>query len=184
MKKVFKIIGIVFFSLMFIGVIANFFDKSKKTSDVLPEKEKVDQVVAPVEHKVGDSLALMTEYFAVWIENVKVTKNINTGNEFSNLAAQPGNKFVVLDMVFKNMDTESRMLFDGDILINYHGKELKYDKTETVMAEGYGLMLDQINPLTQKNTKLVYAIPEEVKGAAYYHPSRSDDNERIYLGNL
>jgi hypothetical protein len=38
--------------------------------------------------------------------------------------------------------------------------------------------------LTSKTTKLVYKIPNEIKGNAYYHPGRSDDGEVILLGSI
>ncbi len=63
-------------------------------------------------------------------------------------------------------------------------KDYEFDKSETVMAEGFGLFLDQINPLTSKTTKLVYKLPAEIKGPAYYEPGRASDNESIYLGDL
>jgi len=53
-----------------------------------------------------------------------------------------------------------------------------------VFVEGWGLMMDQINPLTSKTTKLVYKIPAEIKGLAYYRPGRSNKNDLISLGNI
>ncbi len=74
------------------------------------------------------------------------------------------------------------MLMDGVVIINYNGKDYNFDKSETVMADGWGLLLDQINPLTTKTTKLVYKIPAEITGNAYYKPSRSGSNDIIDLG--
>ncbi len=85
-------------------------------------------------------------------------------------------------MSFKNTSEESRMLMDGVVIINYNGKDYNFDKSETVMADGWGLLLDQINPLTTKTTKLVYKIPTEITGNAYYKPSRSGSNDIIDLG--
>ena len=76
------------------------------------------------------------------------------------------------------------MLTDGSVWVNYNGKDYEFDKSETIMAEGYGLLLDQINPLTSKTTNLVYKIPAEVKGEAYWQPGRASDDERILLGKL
>ena len=63
-----------------------------------------------------------------------------------------------------------------------NGKDYNFDKSETVMADGWGLLLDQINPLTTKTTKLVYKIPAEIIGNAYYKPARSGSNDIIDLG--
>jgi hypothetical protein len=46
------------------------------------------------------------------------------------------------------------------------------------------LFLEQLNPLTQKTTNLVYKIPKEIKGPAYYKPGRADNDQRIFLGDL
>lgn len=40
------------------------------------------------------------------------------------------------------------------------------------------------NPLTSKTTNIVYKIPAEIKGAAYYRPGRSSKKDLIELGNI
>jgi len=62
------------------------------------------------------------------------------------------------------------MLMDGSVWINYNGKDYEFDKSESIMAEGWGLFLDQINPLISKTTNLVYKIPAEIKGDIYWQP--------------
>lgn len=84
----------------------------------------------------------------------------------------------------KNTDEESRMMFEGVVWIDYNGKRWKFDNTETILLEGWGMILDQINPLTTKTTKLVFKVPAEIKGPAYYQPGRSSGGKMIYLGNL
>ena len=74
------------------------------------------------------------------------------------------------------------MLMDGVVIINYNGKDYNFDKSETVMADGWGLLLDQINPLTTKTTKLVYKIPAEITGNATYKPGRG--SSEFYLGTI
>ena len=120
-------------------------------------------------------------YFLVTANSVKVQKTVNTGNRFSNLKADSGNSYFILNVSFKNIDKESRMVLDGDIIFLVDGKEYIFDKSETVLAEGWGLFLDQLNPLTQKTTNLVYKIPEGLKGKAYYRPGRNADDDRIFL---
>lgn len=132
--------------------------------------------------KIGD--VLKTEYFDITANKMKVVKYVNTGNQFSDLKEEPGNLFLVINATYKNTDSESRMLFDGSIWINYNGKDYEFDKSEPVMAEGWGLMLDQINPLTSKTTNLVYKIPEEIKGDVYWQPGRSNSDEKIHLSKI
>lgn len=132
--------------------------------------------------KLGETLS--TEYFDVTVNKVGIENRVNTGNEFANLPAEDGNKYLIMNTTFKNTSNESRMLMDGEILINYNGKDYTYDKAETIMLEGWGLLLDQINPLTSKTTNLVYKIPAEIKGTAYYKPGRSGSGDLIELGNI
>lgn len=132
--------------------------------------------------KVGETLA--TDYFDVTVNKVSVENSVNTGNEFADLKPEEGTRYLIINTSFKNNSDESRMLIDGEVLINYNGKDYTFDKSETVMLEGWGLMLDQINPLTTKTTNLVYKIPAELKGTAYYRPGRSGSNDLINLGNI
>lgn len=71
--------------------------------------------------------------------------------------------YLIINVTFKNTNNESRMLIDGSVWINYNGKDYEFDKSETVMAEGYGILLDQSNTLISKTTNLVYKIPAEIK---------------------
>lgn len=127
---------------------------------------------------------LKTKYFEVTINEVAIQSRVNTGNQFSDLKPEEGTSYLILNTTFKNTDNESRMLMDGEVLINYNGKEYKFDKSETLMLEGWGIMLDQINPLTTKTTNLVYKIPTEIKGATYYRPGRAGKNDLILIGNI
>jgi hypothetical protein len=138
------------------------------------------------EESIGVTIGevLKTDYFDITVNKVEVKERVNTGNEFSDLKPENGNNYLIINATFKNTDSESRMLMDGSVWINYNGKDYEFDKSETIMAEGWGLLLDQINPLTSKTTNIVYKIPSEVKGEAYWQPGRSDDDERILLGTL
>ncbi|WP_375181877.1 DUF4352 domain-containing protein [Chryseobacterium sp.] len=132
--------------------------------------------------KVGETLA--TDYFDVTVNKVSIENSVNTGNEFADLKPEARTRYLIINTSFKNNSDESRMLIDGEVLINYNGKDYTFDKSETVMLEGWGLMLDQINPLTTKTTNLVYKIPAELKGIAYYKPGRSGSNDLINLGEI
>ena len=131
---------------------------------------------------VGETLH--TDYFDVTVNKVTLENQINTGNEFSDLKPEPGNKFLIINATFKNTDKESRMILDGSVWINYNGKDYEFDKGETVLAEGWGTMLEQLNPLTSKTTNLVYKLPEEIKGTALWQPGRATKNDVINLGEV
>lgn len=133
---------------------------------------------------VGIGETLRTDYFDITVNKVSLEDRVNTGNEFADLKPEQGNLYLIINASFKNTDKESRMLMDGSVWINYNGKNYEFDKAETVMLEGWGLLLDQINPLTTKTTNLVYKIPAEIKGNAYWQPGRADSDQKILLGNL
>lgn len=133
---------------------------------------------------VGVGETLHTDYFDITVNKVSLEDRVNTGNEFADLKPEQGNLYLIINATFKNTDKESRMLMDGSVWINYNGKDYEFDKSETVMLEGWGLLLDQINPLTSKTTNLVYKIPAEIKGNAYWQPGRADNDQKILLGNL
>ena len=126
---------------------------------------------------------LKSKYFDVTVNGVGSFGAIQY-NSYSKLPKEEGYFYLVLNTTFKNMDSESRMIIDGEILINYNGKEYKFDHSETVVEEGWGTLLDQINPLTSKTTNIVYKIPSEISGPAYYRPGRADSKSLISLGNI
>lgn len=126
---------------------------------------------------------LHTQYFDVTVNGVGSFGSIKF-SEYSKLSEEKGMSYLILNTTFKNTDNESRMIMDGVILINYNGKEYKFDHSETVMEEGWGTLLDQINPLTSKTTNLVYKLPSEITGPAYYRPGRANANSLISLGNI
>jgi len=181
-KKILIGVGILFV----IGLIGSQLDKDKKgdTNNSTSSNNSSTETTSASTPSVGIGQTLKTDYFEVTVSKAGLTNKINTGNQFSDVAAEQGNQFLVMTTTFKNIDNESRMITDGSVFINYNGKDYEFDKSETIMADGFGLFLDQINPLTSKTTKLVYKLPAEIKGPAYYKPGRSSDDERIYLGDL
>jgi len=175
-KKVLIGLGI----LICVSYLSNLGKESKEnnTSEKAnTENENTSNVV-----KIGD--VLTTDYFEISANKIDIQNSVDTGNQFTDLKQESGNLYLIINATYKNIDSESRMLFDGSIWINYNGKDYEFDKSETLMAEGWGLMLDQINPLTSKTTNLVYKIPSEIKGDVYWQPGRSDSDEKIYLGKI
>ena len=185
-KKVLIGVGI----LIFLIVIANSGKDKKNSTDSSPVAatsssiETTTPATSATPTAVGIGQTLKTDYFEVTVSKAGLTSKLNTGNTYTDESAGQGNQFLVINTTFKNIDNESRMITDGSVFVNYNGKDYEFDKSETIMAEGFGLMLDQINPLTSKTTKLVYKLPAEIKGPAYYKPGRAGDDERIFLGDL
>lgn len=120
-------------------------------------------------------------YFEVTVNNASVNEWVNTGNEFSDLERESGIKYLILNITFKNIDKKNRMMFDGELYINYEDQEYNFD-SETILIDGWGLFLDTINPLTSKTTNLVYKLPEEIRGPITWKPTGS--RGKIYVGNI
>lgn len=152
------------------------------TEQTAASAETEQKTQEPTGVSVGQ--VLHTDYFDITVNSVSLEDRVRTGNQFADKKPEPGNMYLIIDASFKNTDNESRMLADGSVWINYNGKDYEFDKSETIMLEGWGLLLDQINPLTSKRTKLVYKIPAEIKGPAYWQPGRASSDEKIALGNL
>lgn len=131
--------------------------------------------------KVGTPV--QTEYFEVLVKSYKLSPVVYTGNQFADLKKEEGNKYLIIDVTFKNISDESRNIInEGSIFLKVGGKEYEYDKSEMVMHDGFGVILNQINPMVKKSTKLVYKVPEEFKGRIFWQPPRSF--KRIYLGEV
>lgn len=165
----------------FIFIAFGSMDDDKKDSESNSGGASISADTATTK-KVGETLS--TKYFDVTVNGVAVENWVNTGNEFTNLPREEGTRYLIINTTFKNTSNESRAIFEGEVLINYNGQEYMYDKSEMLMAEGWGLFFDQINPLTSKSTNIVYKIPAEIKGTAYYRPGRSGKKDLIELGNI
>lgn len=125
---------------------------------------------------------LQTDYFSVKVNKFDLKDKVSTGNEFADLKKEEGNKYVIINVTLKNTDSESRMMFDGELLVKSGGKDYKYENAETVMAEGWGILMENINPGVTKTTNIVYKVPSDLKGDVYYVPARS--SEMIKIGTL
>ncbi|OQB07118.1 MAG: Telomeric repeat-binding factor 2 [Candidatus Cloacimonetes bacterium ADurb.Bin211] len=123
-------------------------------------------------------------YFDVTVNSCTI-KNAIYFNEYSKLGPEEGAKFVVIDLSLKNTSNKSRMMFEGELqLISNDGKKLVMDKTETVFEDGYGLILESINPMLTKKTKIVYKIPANIPGHLYYVPARNKTDIVVDCGTI
>jgi len=181
-KKGWKIFFTIIIAIIVLSNLGDDKSASKSSSGIGNESDLDSKSSESKPISVGD--VLKTEYFEIIVNKVDFEKRVNTRNEYSDLKPEEGVTYLIINATFKNIDNESRMLDDGSVWINYNGKDYEFDKSEVVMAEGWGLLLDQINPLTSKTTNLVYKIPAEIKGNAYWQPGRANDDERIFLGTL
>lgn len=133
---------------------------------------------------VSISEVLKTRYFDVTVNKVYQNVSVDTGNPLVTLEQEAGNKYLIINTTFKNTDNESRMMFNGIVWIDYNGKRWKFDHSETILLDGWGMLMQTMNPLTTKTTNIVFKIPAEIKGPAYFEPGRASNGTMIFLGNL
>ena len=181
MSKVWKIIITLIIALIVISQLAK--DKkdlsSTSGSSSSPTEQKIE-----TQKGVGIGQVLHTDYFDITVNSVDIKNKVSTGNQFADLKPESGSKLLIMNVSIKNTDKESRMPFDGSVWIEYNGTKYEYDKAETILLDGWGLLLTQLNPLITKTTNIVYKIPAEVKGPATWNPGRSSSDEIIRLGDI
>lgn len=119
------------------------------------------------------------DHFNVTLNSCEVRPVLGTGSQLSEPPSRQGSVFLVLDVVFKNTDTESRMPFPGSVFASYSGKVYEFDNTESVWVEGWGLNLERINPLTMLNAKIAYRIPSDLSGNVDWVPGRNSSGAKL-----
>jgi len=120
-----------------------------------------------------------TKYFDVSVNRVLEGTVVNPGG-LDRIDAPPGTKYIVLDVTIKNISSEARIFDSGELRITIDGKDLKYDKSEIVLAKGF-INFGNINPLISETGYIVFNVPESVGDGNNVHwiPARS--KETIYL---
>lgn len=123
-------------------------------------------------------------YFDVTVNACTISKSIDAGNRYSTLKPDPDARFLIVNATFKNIDNEGRLPLEGSLLISKDGTDFKFDTTETVMSEGYGIRMRSLNPLIKLNTKIVYKVPNELSGEVYWKPGRNAEDKKLWCTYL
>jgi hypothetical protein len=131
---------------------------------------------------VGTVPIMNAGYFKVTVRSWSLKDSVNADNIFASVKAQNDIKYLIVDVSFQNTDTEPQRLFDGTLNITVGGKTYKFPKSETILADGWGLFLDEVNPLVTKSTKLVYKLGNDMQGVATWTPFMGA--EQFMLGSL
>ncbi|KAF0163571.1 MAG: hypothetical protein FD157_2901 [Rhodocyclaceae bacterium] len=116
--------------------------------------------------------------FDVTVRGVRFAETLGRG--FGEERATPGTVFVILDVLVRCVDNESRFYTSGDLLVELDGKMLKFDRSETVL--GLESPVGSINPMTEKSGYVVYKIPTAAANAPlHWTPGRGFDKVRFAL---
>lgn len=124
----------------------------------------------------------ITGYFETTVNSCTTSKTLNTGNPYTNPTPDDDSRFLVVDATLKNIDREGRLPLAGSLIIIKNGVEYKYDTTETILLDGYGMK--SINPLIKLRTKIVYRVPNEMAGDVYWKPGRNPDDLKLWCSHL
>lgn len=123
-------------------------------------------------------------FFEIYVDSCFQTTRVNTGNVHSEPKQWKDSKFLVVEATFKNIDVESRLPVEGSAYINISGKEYKFDQSEHILQEGYGIFFNRLNPLVSMTTKIVYRIPENIHGEVFWEPGRNTEKIRLWCGSI
>lgn len=158
-------------------------EKSEVEKQVQKETENKNKTIANSnenqKNKIGDTIS--TDYFDVTLHNVLFRNEVKTGNQFADKKGDSDSIFVIMDITFKNTSQESRMIQEGELIINFDGKDYKFDKSEVIMLEGWGVLLDQVNPFVSKRTKIVYKISRDEANYMVYIPGRNSGKKGFLI---
>ncbi|GID03222.1 hypothetical protein [Pseudomonas sp. 008] len=123
-------------------------------------------------------------FFDVTVNDCTVSRAIITGNKFADRKEDPDFRYLVVNATFKNNDKEGRLPLEGSLIITKDGQEYKYDTTERITHESYGIGLQSLNPLIKLKTKIAYKVPNELDGEVYWQPGRNVNDKRLWCTYL
>jgi len=126
------------------------------------------------EYIIGD--VVQNKSFAYRVNGIQFSNRV--GNLFIGQDAGEGNKFLIIDVEIKNIDTESRMIDEGEVRTSYNGKWLKFESPEPVLSDDF-ITFDVLNPLISVRGKVAFKVPAQLEGPFYWIPPRT--NGRIKL---
>ncbi|HEY2422207.1 MAG TPA: DUF4352 domain-containing protein [Neobacillus sp.] len=180
MKKLVKIIMIIFGVIIVLGVIGSLLDGGKEqkqdnSSKVVATTKTAseDKNQTPTEKKesekpekkafvVGD--LVNTGKLGYKVLHVETTKEIKSDNQFIESAKTEG-QFVIIDIEAFNNDKKARMVDSNMFKIkDDQGREFEPTNDSTVMMVVEGAMdffLKDINPGLSKKGKLVFELPQD-----------------------
>lgn len=144
------------------------------------DSNAVFQLVKLVDKSRGITRKARVGYFDVSVDACKVQSLPITGNKYTEPDNWEGSRFIVLDVTFKNNDSEGRLPQSGELLVDFNGRELVYDTTEAIMQRGFGIYFQSVNPLLSMKTKLVYRIPNEISGEVFWMPGRNEGKKKLW----
>lgn len=100
-------------------------------------------------------------YFKVAV--LGVTERRSGPVEYMCDSAPDGSRYVMVNIAVENTDTESRTLMDeGELHINYDGKNIEYDQTEscTLGQDGFLNFMEDLGPFVKREGRVTFVVPD------------------------
>jgi hypothetical protein len=152
-------------------------DKDLAENTQSEQNKRLDSIVEDSKSKLRED---KIGYFNVKIKSCSIARRAVTNNPYTEPKQWPGSRFVIIDVEFKNLDNEGRLPVAGALIVKHKGRELRYDTTEAVNQEGFGIYFKSVNPLVTMPTKIVYRIPDEVGGEMLWEPGRNSEGKSLW----
>ena len=154
-KKVLLVIGIILFVILAVGSVGG--DSSSSGSE--SSTKKVAEVKEEEMGKIGEPFT--TNNFEVTVNGIKVIDSQKI-NSITSLDKEDGVKYLIINVSAKNIANESKSLVSsGKLILGDGDDKIEIKNDETLLTEGYGVFLEEVNPKLSKKTKLVYKIPAD-----------------------
>ncbi|SVD63517.1 uncharacterized protein METZ01_LOCUS416371, partial [marine metagenome] len=113
---------------------------------------------------------VQSSYFKVRV--IGVSETTRALDEYMCDPAPSGSKYVVINIAIENTDTESRTLIEsGELHIEYDGKTIKYDTTEscTLLVDGYISFMDDIGPFVKIEGRVAFVVPQRFAASDMFY---------------
>jgi hypothetical protein len=100
--------------------------------------------------------------FEVTLNDAYTTPKIDLGNEYLNEQAGKESVFLVAELTFENVSSAQRTAPTGYMVFIDREKEKQYtvEQPVTVLHENWGMIYEQVSPLSTFTTKLAYKFPK------------------------
>jgi hypothetical protein len=163
--------------LIVVAIIAFVKDKNKNVQN---KKFSAIETSASL-HEGSTGEIAHTRFFDIVIDKVSFLESITDSSIMLNLPNEEGSHYMIAEITIKNIDAESKMMPEGELYVEGEKGNNFYQRPETIIAKGWGLLMENIPPGTTKKTKLVYKLPAELKATIFYYPDISYNKDRILL---
>ncbi|MCC5814010.1 MAG: hypothetical protein JJT78_04580 [Leptospira sp.] len=108
--------------------------------------------------------------------------NVRTGNQFTDIPREDGVQFLIMKVVYKNISQSTITLGNpGKVYLVLGEKEYVYDRNETILLEGWIILLKKLAPLNTFTVNLVFKIPQEQGIRLFWAPSKYHPDDIFIL---